>query len=476
MIGLTSRSAVRGSRGELVEAVSSDGSGDYHAPMRRAAAPLVVLLALTLAPWPADGYEPGGGVTFNVPNPWGSSAENTRIVRKVEEAFRHVRRTRQDPHPIILVTGYLFDRDLSANALINACRRGVSVRVIINRKVVARPLRKLVTALNADNVRDGDRDGIADSDPRAGRCNRPLPAEHDGLRQRGEGIPPMTARQTRRSLRRPTGQQVTWGADGSYVLRCSGSCRGAPDANMHSKIYAMSNSGSANNVVMVSSSNLNGGGAKLGWNDLVVMKNRPKTFDFLVQVHRLMTAQKPAGPELIELTDGPYTTRIFPIVGGKDRDPLLQDLRKIRCSSDLGRTSLHIQQFWWNGHRGNYLWDKIRNLARDGCKVKIIIGAVDRGLGRRMRDARRAGLIEFWDSRIDTDMDGYVNTRTHMKAVAVRGTYGTNRRYHGVWTGTANWSNGSLTRGDENTLNIRSPRLWRRYVRCFAAVRNHSTR
>ena len=55
-------------------------------------------------------------------------------------------------------------------------------------------------------------------------------------------------------------------------------------------------------------------------------------------------------------------------------------------------------------------------------------------------------------------------------------SYGTNRRYRGVWTGTANWSNGSLTRGDENTVNIRSASLWRRYVRYWATVRNHSHR
>ncbi len=444
--------------------------------MRRLAALLAILLPLTMMAPTASGYEPGGGATFNVPNPWGSTAENTRIVRTVEEAFRHVRRTPQDPHPIILVTGFLFDRQLSATTLINACRRGVSVRVIIDRAVVARPLRRLVTALNADNVRDRNRDGIADNDPRAGRCNRALPGDHGGLRQRDPGVPLMTPRETRQSLRQPTARQVTWGTDGSYVLRCSGSCRGAPDANMHSKIYAMSNSGTARNVVMVSSSNLNGGGAKLGWNDLVVMKNRPATFDFMVDIHRQMTAQRRAGRELLEIVDGPYTTRIFPIAGAKANDPLLKDLRQIKCSSELGPTTLHIQQFWWNGHRGIYLWDKIRRLARDGCKVKIIIGAVDRRLGRKMRDARRAGLIEFWDSRIDTDDDGYVNTRTHMKSVAVRGTYGDNQRYRGVWTGTANWSNGSLTRGDENTVNIQSARLWRRYVQYWATVRNHSHR
>ena len=126
---------------------------------------LAILLPLALIPVSANSYEPRPGVTYNEPNPWGSGSDNTRIVRKVEEAFKNVRPTRKDPHPVILVTGYLFDRKNSADALIDACRRGVSVRVIIDRDVASSPSRKLITALNADNVRDRDRNGIADNDP-----------------------------------------------------------------------------------------------------------------------------------------------------------------------------------------------------------------------------------------------------------------------------------------------------------------------
>ncbi len=270
---------------------------------------LAILLPLALLPVTANSYEPGGGATFNVPNPWGAEAERTKIVRKIEKAFNNVRPTAKDRHPIILVTGYLFDRKKSADALIAACRRGVSVRVIIDRDVASAPSRKLITTLNADNVRDRDRNGIADNDPRAGKCNRALPADHGGLRQRDDAtaIPTMSARQANRSIKEPTGSDVTWGRDGSYVLKCSGSCRGGPEANMHSKIYAFSHTGTANNVVMTSSSNLNSGGVNAGWNDLIVMKNRPKTFQFMVRIHRLMTAQKRAGRKLVELKDGPYT-------------------------------------------------------------------------------------------------------------------------------------------------------------------------
>ncbi len=445
--------------------------------MRRAVVGLgPLLLTLALLPATAHGYEPDGGVTFNTPNPWGSPGERAEIVTKVEEAIRHIRPTRRDPHPQLIIAAYLFDRSESADAIIGACRRGVSVRVIIDRRVRSTPFRRIVTALNADNVRDRNHDGIADRDPRAGRCNRPLRADTGGLRTH-RGIPLMSARQVRASLRRPTGNPVTWGTDGSYVLKCAGSCRGRSGTNMHSKIYAFSSVGAADHVVMFASSNLNSGGVNSGWNDLVVIKNRPKTFALVDRMHRLMTAQRRAGPRLVELEDGPYTTRFFPMTGAhRDRDPVVVDLRKVRCTSAFGATQLYIQQFWWNGPRGNYIWDKIRSLAAHGCQVHIIFGAVDRRLLARMRDARRAGLVDLWDSRWDTDDDGEVNTRTHMKAMAIRGTFGANRRYAGVWTGTANWGENSLSGGDEVTLNVQSAGLYRRYVDRWHIVRNHSRR
>ncbi|KAA1420327.1 hypothetical protein F0U44_07910 [Nocardioides humilatus] len=447
--------------------------------MRRVVVLLAMLLPLAFLPAThAGAYEPEGGATFNTPIPWGTAGERVHIVAKVEAAIRKIRPTKRDPHPQLIIAAYLFDRKKSADAIIGACRRGVAVRVIIDRAVVSKPLRRIVTTLNADNVRDSDHNGVADNDPRAGRCNRALPAENGGLRTKADrhGIPLMRGTEMRQSIHEPLGREVTWGRDGSYVLQCSGSCRGGEEANMHAKIYAFSSLGTANNVVMFASTNLNSGGINSGWNDLISMKNRPKTFQFVDKMHRLMTAQKHAGRQLVELKDGPYTTRFFPMVGvGKKRDPLMVDLRKVKCSSDFGPTQIYIQQFWWNGHRGNYIWDRIHTLARNGCKVHVIFGAADSGLLRRMR-AARSGNFEIWDSRWDSsDIDGCVNTRTHMKNIAIKGTYGRDRKYAGVWTGTANWATGSLTRGDEVTLNVKSLPLFKQYAARWQTVRAHST-
>ena len=64
-------------------------------------------------------------------------------------------------------------------------------------------------------------------------------------------------------MRAPTEDSITWGTDKSYAKKCDGSCRGG-GGNMHSKFYAFSHTGTAHNVVIVSSSNLNFGGAHAG--------------------------------------------------------------------------------------------------------------------------------------------------------------------------------------------------------------------
>jgi hypothetical protein len=438
--------------------------------MRRLVVLVALLMPLVLLSQPASAeYHVPVGATFNTPHPWGGADARSKIVRTVEEAFRHVRPTRRDPRPTILIAAYLFDRKASADALIAACRRKVSVRVIIDRDVSSKPFRRLVTALNSDNVKDRNHDGVADSRPRSGPCNR--------KRRGSRPMPLMSAREARASIREPLGTDVRWGKDRSYVLQCSGSCRGGDKANMHAKIYAFTHTGKSKWVTMMASTNLNGGGINTGWNDLFVLKDRPRTFAFVERVHRLMTRQKRAGRELVQLKDGPYTTRFFPMRDvGKRRDPLMRDLRKVRCTSRLGRTSIHIQQFWWNGRRGNYIWEKLRNLALHGCNVNIILGATDRGLRSRMITAAHNGVVDLWDSRIDTDGDGFYNTRTHMKSLVIRGTYGRDRSYWGVWTGTANWATGSLNRGDENTINIAKRSAWKRYVKQWGVVRNHSRR
>ena len=124
---------------------------------------------------PASAYAPPGGALFNVPAPWGSDTARFRLVRHVERAINETRPTAADPRPVILISTFLLDRTQSVDAMIGACRRGVSVRVILDEDIISASSKRLITMLNADNVRDDNGDGVADAPPKAGRATASRP-------------------------------------------------------------------------------------------------------------------------------------------------------------------------------------------------------------------------------------------------------------------------------------------------------------
>ncbi len=453
--------------------------------MRRVSVPLLITV-LCVSCWlvPASAMGPNGGAAFNTPRPYGDDAANYKIVKTVKRAIRNTTRTRKHPHPVIHVSTFLLDWTPAVTALIDACRRGVQVRVLLDEDIESWNARRLITALNADNVRDRNGDGRRDRDPRAGRCNRRLRSDSGGLRVK-PGVKPasrdsqlevFTPREALRSIAAPARDSVTWGRDGSYVKVCEGSCRGK-GGNMHSKFYLFSNTKNADHVVMVSSSNLNRGGAELGWNDMYVVKDRKALYRGFKAMHRLMTDDVRATADKVQVKDGPFTARFFPMRNAsKATDPTLRDLNKIRCRSAFGRTRINIAMFYWKGKRGSYLLDKVGDLARAGCKVRIIYGAPSRLLATRMRELARRHKIGLWDSRWDYNLDGWNEVRTHAKYVLVRGTVGRDRRAYQVWTGSQNWVTGSLSLSDETTLNIGLRSAYESYLKDWTAIRDHSRR
>ena len=442
--------------------------------MRRVTLLLVTVLSASFLLVPASAVGPRGGAAFNTPRPYAGDDANYRIVKTVEHAIRNTVRTKKHPHPVIHISTFLLDRPATVKKLIDACRRGVQVRVLLDEDIESRPSRKLITALNADNVRrHGD-------PPRPAGATGKLRADSGGLRvQPGADdteLETFTVREAYRSIEAPTRDSATWGKDGSYVKRCEGSCRGK-GGNMHSKFYLFSNTKSSDHVVMVSSSNLNRGGARLGWNDMYVVKRRKAFYRGFKAMHRLMTDDVRAGARKVQIKDGPFIARFFPMRNAsKATDPTLRDLKKIRCRSAFGRTEIHISMFYWKGKRGDYLLDKIADLARDGCKVRIVYGAPSRLLAGRMRDMARKHLIDLWDSRWDYNDDGWSEVRTHAKYVLVKGTIGKDRRAYAVWTGSQNWVTGSLSLSDETSLNIALRSAYESYLKNWKTIRSHSRR
>ncbi len=140
---------------------------------------LAVALTVGLTSGPATAYRPESRATFNVPKPWGRTVSNYTIVRSIEKAIDNTRPTKRHPRPRIHISTYLMDRSISTAKLIAACRRGVSVRVIMDEEIASRPSRRLMAVLNADNVRDRNNDGRADTKPKRGPCDTKLKKKKD---------------------------------------------------------------------------------------------------------------------------------------------------------------------------------------------------------------------------------------------------------------------------------------------------------
>jgi hypothetical protein len=132
--------------------------------------------------------------------------------------------------------------------------------------------------------------------------------------------------------------------------------------------------------------------------------------------------------------------------------------------------------FYWAGKRGTYLAHKLLGLARHGCRVAIIYGAPSKEIRLLLSKAARRHLVKLYDSRWDLNHNGDYDVRTHGKYVLVKGTYRGDRHTRIAMTGSQNWVGGSLSRGDEVTVNVKLASAYYKYIRNWGVIRDHSRR
>jgi len=384
---------------------------------------LTLAVVVSLMPLSAQAYEPHGGAIFN--HPTGTYNQRWALMTHVEKAIDHTPRGAE-----ILIATYYLDRETSVNKLIAAHKRGVHVKVAM----------------------DGNGDGSTDT------ISGP-------------------AQRLRRALNKDPNNT-------SSFVACQGSCRGGSDSrNMHSKFFAFSRTGTASDVVMLSSANLNRGGALLGWNDLFTINNKPAIYAKFAKIHAEMLADTRAADMYQTDSFGNYATRFFPgPAAGPTVDPTRQDLRQVRChgvtggAGRAGRTAINVSMFYWGKTRGMLLAKRLVELQRQGCVVTIIYGAPTRDVSTLLRRVAKNTGLTLYDSRYDRNYDGQVDLRVHSKYLLINGNYkGDSSNWH-VTTGSQNWSGGSLTGGDEVTLSIKSRMAYAQYMRNFSDIRRMGAR
>ena len=106
----------------------------------------------------------------------------------------------------------------------------------------------------------------------------------------------------------------------------------------------------------------------------------------------------------------------------------------------------------------------------------MIFGAPSKEMAIYLRQKARATRVPLYNSRWDFNRDGPKEMRAHTKYVLVKGGFGQDRSAHEVMTGSANWVNGGLDRGDETTLNVSLRSAYRQYMRNWEVIRRQSVR
>lgn len=433
---------------------------------------VAVFLSLVLSVPVAFAYEPPGGAVFN--NPKGDRNAKFRINQTVNKAIKGAPRGSR-----IQISTYLMDSKASTGLLLGARKRGVAVQIVMDGHARNPQSRRLARVLNRDNAKrvvskraKAKYAKVKRAQAKHAKRNhgkdRHAKRKHAKAKHGKDKRAKAKHRKAKhRKLSRPRGRRVIGGPDRSYLKFCRKSCRNGGRPN-HTKYYTFTRTGSARHVVMVSSANLNGGGAKKGFNDLYVMKRKRKLIRDFARVHAEMREDTDGdGDGFLQFHRGRITANFYPKKRG--RDPVMANLGKVRCrgarggSGHGGRTAINISMFRWNSERGIAIARKLVSLDRQGCDVRIIYGAPGRRVRKTLVKSARRGGIALWDSRVDFNGDKAVDLRVHHKYMLINGVYGRDRSAWRVHTGSQNWGR-SLRAGDENTLNIVSRRAYRQYI------------
>jgi hypothetical protein len=255
----------------------------------------------------------------------------------------------------------------------------------------------------------------------------------------------------------------------SFLKRCTSGCRADDNEynNLHSKFYLFSRTGKNRNVVMLGSQNMTMNAVRWQWNDLWTTVGKKTLYDQFVALFNDMRPDWDkrrasyffceAGASCPAFDQQKYFNIVFPRHTTPSKDVVLDILNSVQCvytdaAGVQRRTQLALSMHTMRGRRGNYIADRLRQLYADGCNLRVNYGLMGfhtkehigaptargrvplRSTGFNLRDDVPTG-----DPEID-DMPEAIERYTHHKYFVLRGSYKGNTDSHMVWTGSTNWS------------------------------------
>ena len=257
-------------------------------------------------------FTPVTGATFN--RPIGTASEQRRVFHQVIRTIDAVPGGEQ-----IRIAVFSFADRRTADALLRAVQRGVSVQMVFDDHTIFRQEARLRDELGTDT------------------------------------------------------------AARSFVRFCSHSCRGT-SGDMHDKIFLFSKAGSADYVTMVGSNNMTSFNAERQWSDVYTIVDSPSIYSTYGGVFAEVAAGIPLKDPFLHVDAGGYRSQFYPRAPGSTDDAVARTLSQVSSTGALGRTGVHghtlirIAMHAWFGPRGLFLAKHVAALSRAGCVVQVVPG------------------------------------------------------------------------------------------------------
>jgi len=365
-------------------------------------------------------YTPAAGVLFNNPlEPDGSHRINRHIRLSINSSPRGSK---------IRVMSWNVKSDLYVRSLIDAHKRGVSVRIIMS-------------------------NGLAEDQSSSGAYSKLKTALSKGNRTRPARMK-------------------------SWVRTCKSSCRGVHGI-AHAKYYIFSHTGRARYVVMVGSANMTEVAAANQWNDMFTVVGRTRVYSRYLKVFAEAALDQRADPPYQTFTDRDLRGWFLPYVGpAATGDPVLKVLNRIKCNGATGRsgidghTAIRIAQTAFLNQRGIDIAEKLHDLYNAGCNIKLVYAVMGGQAGTRLWTSTGRGPIPSRHIVQDTDQDGEYDRYLHMKDMTISGVYDGQTNAHVVYNGTQNWTQVSFN-SDEAGFVVHRESLERRYAKWINFLYNN---
>ncbi|WP_460363386.1 phospholipase D-like domain-containing protein [Actinocorallia lasiicapitis] len=253
----------------------------------------------------------------------------------------------------------------------------------------------------------------------------------------------------------PTGaERLLWALGGDQVKTCPKGRACIGEKLNHTKFILFSKTRGAKNVLLQSSQNLNAtGGYTTDWNDAVVLANAGRIYSTYSSYFNDLWNQK-ANPNYWakhkSVRDTQAAVQFFPKAEG---DPVTDMLDKVKCDftwkGKKGKTAIKIAMGAFNDKR-YWLIDSLGRLKAKGCAIDMLVTV-------NYNDATQTGAIDKLRAKGITvrTFDLYKSANPmHSKYILVAGKIGSVTSKF-TWTGSANFTWGSLRQDDETILQLK---------------------